>query len=31
VFKKTMASINKKKEDVYMINGINGKKMDRDK
>jgi hypothetical protein len=31
VFKKTMASINKKKDDIYMISGINGKKMDRDK
>ncbi len=29
VFKKTMASINKKKEDTYMITGINGKKVDR--
>jgi hypothetical protein len=29
VFKKTMASINKKKEENYMLGGINGKKMDR--
>ena len=29
VFKKTLASINKKKEDTYMITGINGKKVDR--
>lgn len=29
VFKKTLASINKKKEENYMITGINGKKMDR--
>jgi len=29
VFKKTMASINKKKDDPLMLGGINGKKMDR--
>jgi hypothetical protein len=29
VFKKTMASINKKKEENYMLGGINGRKMDR--
>lgn len=29
VFKKTMASISKKKEEGYALGGINGKKMDR--
>lgn len=29
VFKNTLASINKKKEETYMLGGINGKKMDR--
>ena len=29
VFKKTMASINKRKEDAFLLGGINGKKMDR--
>ena len=29
VFKKTLASINKRKEENFMVSGINGKKMDR--
>ena len=29
VFKKTLASINKRKEDTFLLGGINGKKMDR--
>ncbi len=29
VFKKTLASINKRKEDNVMVGGINGKKLDR--
>lgn len=28
-FKKTLASINKRKEQNFMVSGINGKKMDR--
>ena len=28
-FKKTLASINKRKEENFMVSGINGKKMDR--
>lgn len=29
VFKKTIASINKRKQETFMLGGINGKKMDR--
>ena len=29
VFKKTLASINKRKEENFMVSGINGKKVDR--
>lgn len=29
VFKKTLANINKRKEENFMVGGINGKKMDR--
>lgn len=29
VFKKTLASINKRKEENFMVGGINGKKMER--
>lgn len=29
VFKKTLASMNKRKEENFMVGGINGKKMDR--
>ena len=29
VFKKTLASINKRKEENFMVGGINGKRMDR--